>query len=150
MRSFRRVIVMLLWSICLFAAESPFSGTWKLNPAKGRPIQPLPRSAVAHIEVDGDNFNFSQEIDANGRTTNVAYHANFDGKDYPIMGDPNADTVSIQRLNDRKLHFTFRKRGKVILTIDATVSRDAETATLTYTDYSEGKPHNGSAIYERQ
>jgi hypothetical protein len=145
------VLVTLLWSIFLFGAESPFSGTWKFNPAKGHPIPPLPRSAIAHVEVDGDDFNFSQEyIDENGRTMNIAYRAKFDGKKYPVMGDPNADAVSIRRLNDRKMHVTFTKSGKLIVALDATVSKDAEITTVTYTDYSGGKPHNGSAVYERQ
>jgi hypothetical protein len=86
----RLLTVMLLSSIWLFAAESPFSGTWKFNPAKGHPIHPLPRSAIAHVEVDGENFKFSQEyVDYQGQTTNVGYHAKFDGKEYPIIGDPN-------------------------------------------------------------
>jgi hypothetical protein len=151
MRVASLVTVMLVWSISLFAAESPFSGTWRLNPAKGHPIQPLPRSAVVHIEVDGDNFNFNQEYVArNGRTINIAYHAKFDGQEYSVMGDPNAETVSLRRMNDRNVHFTFKKSGKLALTMDAVVSKDAETITLTYSDYSEGKPHNGSAVYERQ
>jgi hypothetical protein len=145
------LFVMLLWSISVFAAESPFSGTWRFNPAKGHPVHPLPRSAIVHIEVYGDNFDFSQEyIDENGRTMNIAYHAKLDDKEYTVMGDPSADTVSVRRLNDRKMHFTFRKSEKVILVMDAMVSKDAETTTVTYTDYSEGKPHNGSAVYERQ
>lgn len=143
--------VMLFWSICLFAAESPFSGTWKLNTAKGHPIQPLPRSAMAHIEVDGDNFSFSQEyVDAKGQITNVSYHAKFDGKEYTVMGDPNSDSVSLRQINKREIIITFKKVGKVTETVDATVSRDQETTTLKYTDYAGGKPHNGLAVYERQ
>jgi hypothetical protein len=72
----------------VFAGESPFSGTWKLNPAKGHPLQPLPRAAMSHIEVTGEMFNFSEEsIDSNGKSTTISYRANFDGQDFPIMGD---------------------------------------------------------------
>ena|SRR5215469_14001014 len=152
MRVRRLLTLMLFSSIWLFAAESPFSGTWKLNPAKGHPIQPLPRSAMAHIEVDGDNFSFSQEyVDYRGQTTNVSYRAKFDGKEYPVICDPNHDSVSLRQVNKRKISFTFKKAGNVTLTIDATVSNDGETTTLSYTDYTGGKPpHNGSAVYERQ
>lgn len=143
--------VLLLLCICMFAGESPFSGTWRFNPTKGHPIQPLPRSAIAHVEVNGEVFNFSEElVDLNGKSTNMSYRAGFDGQDYPIMGQPEYDTVSLRRVNEHEINFTFKKTGTVMLKINAIVSRDGETTTYSYTDYHTGKPHNGSSVYERQ
>ena len=147
----RLLTLILFSSISVFAAENPFSGTWRFDPAKAHPIGPIPRSAIAHIEVDGDNFNFSQEyVGSEGETTNARCHAKLDGKEYAVFGDPNTDVVSLQRVNERKINFTFKKSGKLILTMQATISKDGDTATFTYTDYTSGKPHNGSSVYDRQ
>jgi hypothetical protein len=35
MRFLRALLVMLTVSVSLLAADSPFSGTWKFNPAEG-------------------------------------------------------------------------------------------------------------------
>jgi hypothetical protein len=151
MRSWKLLTVVLLLCTCALARESPFSGMWRLTPAKGLPIGPVPRSAIAHVEVNGDNFNFSQEYtDFKGHTKNVSYRAKFDGKDYPVRGDADYDFVSLRRLSDRNIRFTFKKGGTVKLTVDATVSRDGATTTFTYTDYGSGKPHNGVSVYERE
>jgi hypothetical protein len=42
MRSLRLLLIVLSLSGSLLAAESPFSGTWKLNPTKGHPTPPIP------------------------------------------------------------------------------------------------------------
>ena len=62
MRILRGLVVMLTVSVSLLAADSPFTGTWKFNPGKGHPLPPLPKSIVAHIEADEQNFKFRRGI----------------------------------------------------------------------------------------
>jgi hypothetical protein len=69
------------------AGDSPFSGTWKFNPAEGHPLPPLPQSIVAQVEADEQNFKFSEEIvDEKDQTSELSYDAEIDGKDYPVTG----------------------------------------------------------------
>ena len=87
MRFLRVLPVLRTVSVSLFAADSPFSGTWKFNPAKGHPLPPLPKSIVAHVEADQQNFKFSEEfVDDKDQTSKLSYDANIDGKDYPVTG----------------------------------------------------------------
>jgi hypothetical protein len=54
MRFLRVLRVMLTVSVSLLAADSPFSETWKLNPAKGHPLPPLAKSIVAQVPPGTD------------------------------------------------------------------------------------------------
>jgi len=47
----------------------------------------------------------------------TGYTANFDGKDYPLAGVPNADTVSLKRIDTRTTERTDKKDGKVVQTL---------------------------------
>ncbi len=95
MRSLRLLLVILSFSASVLAADSPFSGTWKFNPSKGHPTPPIPKSVVAHVEADAENFKFSQEgVDDKDQPFKSSYEAKFDGKEYTITGDPYSDSVS--------------------------------------------------------
>src|SRR6185437_9111554 len=112
MRLLRLLIVVCLFSLSVFAAESPFSGTWKLNPTKSKLPMPAPQSDTAVVKVDGDSINFSEQI-ADGKTTTVSTDAKFDGKDYPLTGDPDADSISYRKVNAHTLVGTAKKAGNI-------------------------------------
>ena len=38
--------------------------------------------------------------------------AKFDGKDVPVKGNPNADTMSFRKISDRSYEVTSKKGGK--------------------------------------
>jgi hypothetical protein len=150
-RSLRLLLILLSLSGSLLAAESPFSGTWKLNPTKGHPTPPIPKSHVVHVTADADAFKFSDEgVDDKDQPFKSSYEAKFDGKEYPITGDPSSDSVSLQRVNEHEIKFTTKKAGKVTAKLDVTVSTDGQTTTVHYIDYSEGKPVKGSSVYDKQ
>jgi hypothetical protein len=48
MRSLKLVCLILALSTTLFAADSPFSGTWRFNPSKGHPTPPVPKTRYLH------------------------------------------------------------------------------------------------------
>src|SRR5437879_5813245 len=96
------VTTLLLVALALnvaAAAADQHSGTWKMNPAKSKYSPgPAPKSNMLKIDSDADNMKLSSDgIDAAGNPTHVEYTAKFDGKDYPISGLPNADTVALER-----------------------------------------------------
>jgi hypothetical protein len=94
MRFLRVLLVMLTVSVSLLAADSTFSGTWKFNPAKGHPLPPLPKSIVAQVEADEQNFKFSEEfVDDKDQTSKLSHDAKIDGKDYPVTGDPDCTAI---------------------------------------------------------
>ena len=54
--------VVLAMSLSLFAADSPFSGTWKLNLAKSKVTPPVPKSDVAVVDADENGLKLSEDI----------------------------------------------------------------------------------------
>src|SRR5713226_3380917 len=84
-------------------ASDPRVGTWKLNVAKSKYNPgPAPQSQTLKVEASGKGEKVTSEVvGADGKTTKAEYTANFDGKDYPITGNPNSDTVSLKRIDAR-------------------------------------------------
>ena len=151
MRCLRLLLVILAFSASVLARDSPFSGTWKFDPSKGHPTPPIPKSVVVHVEADAENFKFSQEgVDDKDQPFKISYEAKFDGKEYPITGDPNIDSVSLQRENEREIKFTIKKGGTVVSKLDVVVSKDGKTTMVNSTDYIQGKEQKGSAVYDKQ
>ncbi len=151
MRCLRLVFAILALSTSLLAADNPFSGTWKFNPLKGQPTPTIPKSVVVHVQADADTFKLSQEgIDNKDQPFKLSYEANYDGKDYPVTGDPETDSVSLQRVTDREIKFTLKKTGKVVSKLDVVVSKDGRSTTIHFVDDSQGKTQNGSAVYDKE
>jgi hypothetical protein len=136
----------------LIAADAAI-GTWKLNVAKSRYSPgPPPKSAIFTYEAIGEGIRRTGEtVNADGQTISFEYTAQYDGKDYPIRGNPNADTVSLKRVNDRTVEATLKKNGKVTTTVRRVVSSDGKTLTLTMTGTNaQGQTVNNVTVYEKQ
>src|SRR5271165_4005966 len=66
----------------------------------------------------------------NGQTTD----AKFDGKEYPVVGDPGKTMVTLKKVSDTQIEETDRRRGKVFDVIVWTVAADGKTITVVDTD----------------
>jgi hypothetical protein len=72
--------------------------------------------------------------DPNGNS----YDAKFDGKDYPIQGDPGHTMVSLKRIGDDTIEETDKRDSKVVGINRMTVSKDGKTIAVEYTDKERG------------
>lgn len=61
-----------------------------------------------------------------------SYTAKFDGKDYPLKGDPMADAVSLRRIDSEAIEEIDKKDGKVVEVYRYTLSPDGRTMTVVY------------------
>jgi hypothetical protein len=68
--------------------------------------------------------------DPNGNS----YDAKFDGKDYPIQGDPGHTMVSLKRIGNDTIEETDKRNGKVVTISRMTVSQDGKSIQVEYTD----------------
>jgi hypothetical protein len=120
----------LVGAVCL--AADPQMGTWKLNEAKSK-ITPgtLKNTQVVYSSMFGQVTIKSDGIDANGKPIHVEWSGKFDGKDYPVTGDPNSDTRSYTKVNERTLTTANKKNGKVTVTGQIVVSADGKSRTVT-------------------
>jgi len=99
MHTLRVVFAIFALSVGLLAAESPFSGTWKLNVGKSKMIPPAPQGETVVVDANENSIKVTDDIiDAKGQPMKLSYEAKFDGKDYPATGSPDMDSVSFKRI----------------------------------------------------
>ena len=109
----------------------PLSGTWELDLAKSKFSGPAPKSQTRTYDVAGDSVNLtSKGVSAEGKPTAVQFNARFDGKDYPITGLPDADTIALKKIDDFRATATLKKNGKVAITSTRTIAKDGKTMTI--------------------
>lgn len=147
---------LLLVALVLNVSAAPadeHSGTWKMNPAKSNYSPgPAPKSITVKIASDADNMKLTSDgIDAAGKPTHVEYTAKFDGKDYPITGIPNADTVALERVDASTIRSTTKKGDQVVMTVTSVISKDGKTRTATFKGKNaEGLDVNNVVVYDKQ
>ena len=146
-------LVGLLTLSLAAAAGDPFSGTWKMNAEKSKYSPgPAPKDVTVVIECDESNY----KIDAtgtggDGKPLHVQYSAKFDGKDYPVTGVANADSISVKRIDASTIETVQKKDGKVVMTVTSKVSKDGKTRTSTWRGKnSEGKDVHNVVVFEKQ
>jgi hypothetical protein len=134
-------------------ASNPRIGTWKLNVEKSKYSPgPAPQGQTMKIEASGDGEKATTEgVNAAGTATMTEYTAQYDGKDYPITGSQNADTVSLKRIDARTLERTDKKGDKVVATSTRVVSEDGKTMTVTTKGTNaQGQAVNNVTVWEKQ
>ncbi|MGC2196279.1 MAG: hypothetical protein WA628_16530 [Terriglobales bacterium] len=138
--------------VTLSFAENPNMGTWKLNEAKSKISAGSPKNTTVIYEAAGDDVKVTVEgVDGQGKPTHNEWTGKFDGKDYPVTGDPNSDARSLKQIDERTLGLTVKKDGKVTLTGKITVAANGKTRTVTTngTDPS-GKKIQTKFVYDKQ
>jgi len=137
-------------AVC-FAADA-FIGTWKLNEVKSKFSPGAPKNATVVYEAVGDNVKVTIDgIDGDGKPTHNEWTGKFDGKDYPVTGDPTSDMRAYTKLDDHTLGLAVKKGDKVTTTGRIVLSADGKTRTVTTsgTD-AKGNKVSGSAVYDKQ
>jgi len=150
-------MAILSLAFCLFGAAvclaaDAFVGTWKLNEAKSKIGAGSPKLTTVIYEAAGDSVKVTVDgTNSDGTSVHDVWTGKFDGKDYPVTGDPNTDTRSYHKANDHTLSFSNKKGDKVTLSGRVVVSADGKTRTVTSngTD-STGKKFTSTAVYDKQ
>lgn len=149
------LIGALLFRCAAVSAEAPplFVGTWTLDVAKSKfDPGPPPRSQTEKNEaVEGGQRQIGDLLDAEGRARHTEYTARFDGKDYPITGNPNADTIWLKKVDDRTVDWGWKKGGQLVLSGRTAYSPDGKTRTMTYSGTnSKGQKVSNTTVWTRQ
>jgi hypothetical protein len=137
---------VLLVAFCLLMPAglraSGEEGIWKLNvakstfpdnapPPKWRTLKIYPEDGGVRAVVDGE--------DVRGTPFHARYSLRYDGKKYPLRGNPTADTITARQIDDHTFERTNLKDGKLVVTIKTVISEDGKTRTV----YWQGKNKNG-------
>ena len=149
-------VLFVFCSVAVFAqapAAKNMVGTWKLDPAKSK-FSPGPalKGQTAKLEaVDGGMKVAVDRIESDGKLTHFEWTAKFDGKDYPVKGDPGRDAVSVRKIDDYTLEITNKKGGKVMSTLRAVYARDGKTRTETTTGTNpQGQKIENVTVWAKQ
>ena len=154
----KRMICLLTFGVLFAAASACMAaddanmGTWKLNEAKSKFSPGAAKNTSVVYEAAGDSIKVTVDgIGADGKPTHNEWTGKFDGKDYPLTGDPSADTRSYKKVDARTMELTNKKAGKPVVTGKITVSADGKSRTVTIsgTDAS-GKKVTSTAVYDKQ
>jgi hypothetical protein len=79
----------------------------------------------------------------------VSYDARFDGKDYPVQGDPR-QMVSLKLIGDDTIEETHKQDGKVVSVTLTTVSKDGKELRVESTDKQRGGTMTYTAESDRR
>lgn len=167
------VVTLGVWfaaaAVCL--AADPQMGTWKLNEAKSKFAPGRPKNTmVVYKDAAGGKVKITADgVDGNGSPTHSEWTGKFDGREYPVTGDPNADMRSYRKVDDRTLDFTAKKGGKLTVTGHVVVAADGKSRTVTTTgttgtsqpagrawqrgdflERQQGKKFKNIAVYDKQ
>ena len=150
-------VILLALVVCFVGAavcfaDDPQIGTWKLNEAKSKLSPEAPKNTTVVYEVAGDSVKVTVDgTDSDGKPMHNEWTGKYDGKDYPVTGDPNKDTRSYKKINDHTLAITNKKGDKVTISGRGVVSADGKTRTVTVTGIdSKGKKFTGTSVYDKQ
>jgi len=126
-------MVLALMSSLSALAQSPFDGTWVLDP-------PLPPKPIEYSLANG-TFHCS------GCIVNVEVKA--DGLDHKVLASDYWDTLNVQSLDSHTVEIIAKKAGKTMLTEFDEVSPDGSTLTQLVTDTTEADPVTIETLHRR-
>jgi hypothetical protein len=128
-------------------------GTWTLNLATSKYQQgQAPKSLTLVYEAAGAGIKVTvDQVPADGPAIRYTVTANYDGKDVPVVGNPNADMIARTRVNATTTKLVNKKDGKILSTATLVVSADGKTLTITTTGKdAKGQTIDSVAVYDKQ
>src|SRR6266511_3354262 len=140
-----------LGAVACFAAD-PSMGTWKLNEAKSKITPGTTKFTTVTFKNMFGNIKVANDgIGADGKPIHIEWSGKFDGKDYPVTGDPNGDTRSYMKVNNRTLHVTVKKNGKVTATTHTIVAAHGKSRIVNASGTTtKSKKFKNVAVYDKQ
>ena len=118
------------------AGAHAMSGSWQPD----KMLQANDALSVVSYEMASDHFKMS----SNGQS----YDAKFDGKEYPIEGDPGHTMVTLQKVDANTVIETDKRGGKVTDEIRIAAATDGKTIEVTDKDVIHGQ--TSSVTLEKQ
>ena len=156
MRVGRLGLVGALAGLALVAAHpapNPIVGTWKLNTAKST-FTPGPgwRSQTrVYTAVPGGVSVTWTGVGASGEPMHVHFISRPDGKDYPMAGSANYDTLNATPVDAFTVRSEEKRDGKVVGVAVRRVSADGKVLTITDEGTNrKGEKFSQVLVFERE
>ena len=117
----KALLILLLLAPGAFG-QSPFDGTWALDP-------PIPQKPIVHSLIQGV-FRSSDWADV---------EVTADGLDHKVMDGDYCDTLNVRVVDARTVQIVAKKAGKTMFTELASVSPNGSTLTQEIKDTTEAQ-----------
>ncbi|HKW65197.1 MAG TPA: hypothetical protein VJN89_21770 [Candidatus Acidoferrum sp.] len=126
-------------------------GTWKLDDAKSDFIPGAPKNSTVTYEAAGDKLKIVIDgTDNQGKPIHNEWTGKFDGKDYPVMGDPSSDARSLEIVDNHTVAFTAKKGNKITTMGRIVVAADGKTRKVVSSVVdASGKKVSATAVYDK-
>lgn len=145
------VSLLVLGSIA-HAADNQ-AGSWKLNVAKSKYSPgPAPKEGTLAVEAIPNGYKIMVHgTSVEGKSIHFEMSPQFDGKDYPMTGNPDADMISMKKIDDYTIETVSKKGGKPAITSKSVASKDGKTRTTTQKGTNaKGEKVDNTLVYDKQ
>jgi len=139
--------------VALAADTDPVVGTWQLNASKSTfKSGPAIKSQTRTYSQAGDKITLEMKtVTADGKevATHTTYQLN--GKDFPVSGTADYDSLSAKQVDSHTAEFTLKKGGKAVGHTNRKVSKDGKTMTATSKiTAAGGEPAENVLVFDKQ
>jgi hypothetical protein len=140
-------------TIAAAAAPDPVVGTWQLNPSKSTFTSgPVVKDQTRTYSQSGPTITLVMKTvgpDGKEMVTKTTYQ--LDGKDFPVTGNPDYDSLSGEQVENNTAKFTLKKGGKTVGQTSRTVSKDGKTLTAKQSmTNAKGEKSEGVMVFDKR
>jgi hypothetical protein len=135
------------------AAPDPVVGTWQLNVSKSTFTSgPALKSQTRTYTQSGPTITLvMKSVSADGKEVTSQTSYQLDGKDFPVTGNPDYNSLSAQQVDANTARFTLKRDGKAVGTTGRTVSKDGKTLTSkSKITTAKGEKTEGVMVFDKQ
>jgi hypothetical protein len=139
--------------VAIAGAPDPVIGTWKLNASKSTfTAGPALKTQTRTYSQSGPTITLvMKSVGADGSETTSKTSYQLDGKDYPVAGNADFDSLSPQQVDSNTAMFTLKKGGKKVGTTERTVSKDGKTlTTIMKLTTAKGETSESELVFDKQ
>ena len=148
-----RLVAAIMGTAAIAWAADPVVGTWKLNVSKSKfSPGPAPKESTRVYEARPEGIKVTvKTVQADGSAFTILITENYDGKDYPVVGSPDYDTVELKKVNEQVAEATLMHGHILVAHAKREISADGKTMTITYRESPDrNHPVDNLAVYDRQ
>jgi hypothetical protein len=133
--------------------SDPLVGTWVMNPAKSKfNPGPAPKSITVTYEPAAKGLHVvSVLVTQDGTSSTSEYTAAYDGKDYPITGVPQVESVQLRQIDALTSERIDKRGGQRVQSYTRQVYADGRTLIVTQkgTD-ATGSPVDNEIVFDKK
>jgi hypothetical protein len=155
---FLRAVLAIAATVCgatiaAAAVPDPVVGTWQLNASKSTfTAGPAFKSQTRTYTQSGQSITLvMKSVTADGKEVKSQTTYLLNGKDFPVAGNADYDSLSAHQVDSNSATFTLKKGGKAVGTTTRTVSKDGKTLTTkTKLTTAKDEKSESTMVFDKQ